>query len=316
MSDLDKTIRWPPGKNGASPQDGGRISAEGAAGVANREAHLVVIAHPDERFLGTRYGLPQDGSLVIGRSPTADIAFPEIASISRHHVRLTFEDKVWVEDLGSTNGTLVDDVVVTKRREVGSGDRIQVGAVHFKLLHERDVEHAYHVAVYEMMMRDGVTQLFNRRKFDEEAQREFARASRYSRPLSLVLFDVDDFKKVNDTHGHTAGDSVLQRIAVRTREVTRAEQIIARLGGDEFAILCPEIDTNGATLFAERLRKAIAAIEHRAGDKTFHVTCSFGVAGWGPAFSTFDAFFEVADRALYASKEAGRDRLTIAEVSG
>lgn len=312
MSDFDSTLRWRPapldGESPGKPED----SAADRQPSAD-EAYLVVIAHPEARYLGTRYGLHKGRSFIVGRSSKADISFPGITSISRFHAKVEFDerDEVWISDLDSTNGTLVDDVVVQERRQVASGERIQLGAVHFKLLHERDVEHAYHVAVYEMMMRDGLTQLFNRRKFEEEAQREIARSSRYSRPLSLMLFDVDEFKAVNDTHGHAAGDAVLQRIAARTREITRTEQVVARLGGDEFAILCPELDTHGVELFAERLRKEIGGIQHEARGQLFHVRCSFGAAGWSAEIGTLDAFLELADRALYASKQMGRDSVTV-----
>lgn len=314
MTDFDSTFRWRPTDDGGVA-DGSRNSASGDTETSENEAYLVVIAHPDEKVLGTRYSLPRGRSIVIGRSSTADVRLTGIESISRLHTKLTFENLVWIEDLGSTNGTLVDDVVVTSRQEVRSGDRIQVGAVHFKLLHERDVEHAYHVAVYEMMMRDGLTQLFNRRKFDEEAEREFARASRYSRPLSLVILDVDDFKSVNDTYGHMAGDSVLQQIAARVREVTRTEQIVARLGGDEFAILCPEVEIAGVSAFAERLRTEIESMEHREKDQLFHVTCSLGIAGRAAAMATFDDLYRAADRAMYSSKENGRNMVAVAEGS-
>jgi pSer/pThr/pTyr-binding forkhead associated (FHA) protein len=160
-------------------------------------AYLVLIAHPDNEQLGTRYALPPGGVLEIGRSASCDIRFPSITSISRNHARLTFETGVWIEDLQSTNGTRVNDVPVSEPLKLSSGDRIQTGTLHFKLLHDRDVEHAYHVAVYELMTRDGLTQLYNRRRFDEDAEKEFGRASRHGRPLSLVLFDIDHFKNVN-----------------------------------------------------------------------------------------------------------------------
>src|SRR5205085_10377144 len=133
-------------------------------------------------------------------------------------------------DLGSTNGTIVEDEPAHGPTVLRSGARFQVGAVHFKLLVEQDVEHAYHLAVYEMMMRDGLTALYNRRKLDEEADRECARALRYHRPLSLVIFDIDHFKVVNDTWGHLRGDAVLQRVASGARGVMRAEQVLARIG--------------------------------------------------------------------------------------
>jgi two-component system cell cycle response regulator len=278
-------------------------------------ADVLLIAHPENALLGTRYRLTRGGSLLIGRSSKAGISLPDVPSVSRHHAKLEFADGITIEDLGSTNGTRVEDVIIDGPRSLSSGQRFQVGAVHFKLLHDRDVEQAYHVAVYELMMRDGLTQLFNRRKFDEEAHREWLRAERYRRPLALVLFDVDHFKRVNDTHGHLQGDAVLQRIAATARDVTRTEQVVARVGGEEFAVLCPEVDGEGAWALAERLRAAIADLEHAGLEEPFRVTCSFGVASSDKPFASFAEMYDGADRALYASKEGGRDRVTVAGAS-
>lgn len=304
MTDFDSTFRWRPGHRRKGAADGVAPAEEPAAPT---EAYLVVIAHPEETVLGRRFQVSRGASLVIGRSSDADISFPSVTSISRHHARVSVDERTFIEDLGSTNGTLVNDAVVHGRQEIASGDRIQLGTIHFKVLSERDVEHEYHVAVYEMMMRDGLTQLFNRRKFDEEAAREFARCSRYGRPLSLVLFDIDELKTVNDTHGHPAADGMIRNVAARARELCRTEQTLARLGGDEFAILCPEVEPGGVMIFAERLRTEIEALEHHGKDGTFRVSCSFGVASWTPAMTTFEDLFKAADDALYASKVAGRN---------
>lgn len=275
-------------------------------------ADVVLIAHPENLLLGTRYPLARGDALEIGRSPSAHISLPDVTSVSRRHARLTFLDEIRIEDLGSTNGTIVEDQVVTGSREIRSGERFQVGAVHFKLLHEQDVEHAYHVAVYELMMRDGLTSLYNRRKFEEEARRECVRAVRYHRPLSLVLFDADDFKSVNDTHGHLKGDAVLKRIAATAQEMTRSEQVVARVGGEEFGVLCPEVGAQGSEALAERLREAIAGIEHRHEGCSFGVTCSFGVAAWDESWQSFSELYDAADAALYESKQRGRNRTTVA----
>jgi two-component system cell cycle response regulator len=275
-------------------------------------ADVLLIAHPENTLLGTRYRLTRGGSLLIGRSSKAGISLPDVPSVSRHHAKLEFGESITIEDLGSTNGTRVEDAIIDGPHPVLSGQRFQVGAVHFKLLHDRDVEQAYHLAVYELMMRDGLTQLYNRRKFDEEAQREWLRAERYRRPLALVLFDVDHFKRVNDTHGHLQGDAVLQRIAATAREVTRTEQVVARVGGEEFAILCPEVDGEGAWALAERLRAAIADLEHAGLEEPFRVTCSFGVASTEKPWASFAEMYDAADRALYASKDGGRDRVNVA----
>lgn len=277
------------------------------------EASVILIAHPEQRSLGSRYRLARGGSLDIGRSVTADVSLPDVPSVSRNHARLCWADEgVQIQDLGSTNGVCVNDRRIAGPTALRSGDRFQTGAVHFKFLLEKDVEHAYHLAVYELIMRDGLTQLYNRRKFEEEAQREFARAERYGRAVSLILFDIDRFKDVNDSHGHLVGDTVLKRLAGMVSEHVRAEQVMARVGGEEFALLCPEVDAEGARALAERLREAIAQQTHGEEGGPFLITCSFGVAALGSGMGSPEDLFAAADAALYQSKESGRNRVTLA----
>src|SRR5262245_47536233 len=167
------------------------------------EADIILISHPENQRLGSRFRLSPGSTLEIGRSPSVGISLPEVMSISRKHARLRYTGQaVTVEDLGSTNGTYVNGMPVKGKAALRSGDRFQTAAVHFKFLHEQDVESAYHLAIYELMMRDGLAEIYNKRKYDEELQREFARAVRHSRPLSLIVFDLDEFKVVNDTYGH------------------------------------------------------------------------------------------------------------------
>lgn len=274
------------------------------------DAAVILIAHPENRRLGNRFTLPPGGTLEIGRAPSAGVSLPEVPSLSRSHARLRYAaGKVSIEDLGSRNGTYVNDRAVRGVVELHSGDRFQVGSVHFKFLHERDVEHAYHEAIYQMVMRDGLTEVFNQRKFQEEGEREIARALRHGRPLALVLFDIDHFKSVNDNYGHLCGDAVLKQMAARVNELLRPEQIFARIGGEEFAVLCPETDLDGATVMAGKLRELFEAAPFECGTATVGVTCSFGVAGVGPEMRRLDDLIEAADRALYRAKNGGRNRV-------
>ncbi|MEO8277169.1 MAG: GGDEF domain-containing protein [Thermoanaerobaculia bacterium] len=285
-------------------------SEEDGSGRPALEANVILIAHPENARLGTRYRLVSGAALEIGRSDSVEISLPEVRSISRSHARLRYQGrKVTVEDAGSTNGTFVNDQRVDGPTLLRSGDRFQVGSVHFKFLHEQDVEHAYHEAIYQMVMRDGLTEALNQRKFHEELAREFARASRHDRPLSLVLFDIDSFKEVNDTHGHLCGDMVLKQVAASVREHVRSEQVFARLGGDEFAVLCPETGIQGGQALAEKLRARLSDLSFAREGKLFAVTCSFGIAERLPDMASEQSLFEAADRALYSAKGAGRNRV-------
>ena len=286
--------------------------AQAASPETYYEAAVILISHPENRRLGNRFTLAPGGTIDVGRSPAAGISLPEVPSLSRSHARLRYlGGRVTVEDLGSRNGTYVNDRQVRGVVELHTGDRFQVGSVHFKFLHERDVEHAYHEAIYQMVMRDGLTEVFNQRKFQEEGTRELARALRHGRPLTIVLFDIDHFKKVNDTHGHLCGDAVLKQIASRVNELLRPEQIFARIGGEEFAVLCPETDLEGATVLAEKMRELFEARSFECGTTPVSVTCSFGVAVAETEMRRLDDLVETADRALYRAKNEGRNRVVV-----
>lgn len=278
-------------------------------------AILILIAHPDNECLGSRTRLETGSSVTIGRDPVCEIAFPEVPSLSRFHARVSFlSDGVVVEDLESTNGTFVSDRRVTMATDLSSGDRIQFGALHFKFYREEDVEAVYHEAIHLLVMQDGLTEIANRRKFREELSREFARADRHERPLAIVVFDIDHFKKINDTFGHLCGDFVLKRLTRICRKRLRPEQVFARMGGDEFAILSPETTIEGVEILAERLRASISdyRFETDMVADSFQITCSFGCAEMKSAMPGENDLYEAADRALYSAKDAGRNRVGLA----
>jgi len=277
------------------------------------EANVILIAHPDGRHLGTRYRLGPGQSVEIGRSAEAALSLPDVPSVSRVHARLSYGDgAVTLEDLGSTNGTYVNGRMVHEPEPLKSGDRFQVGAAHFKFLHEADVEHAYYEAIYDLVTRDGLTEVHNRRKYQEEVEREFARARRHGRTLSLILLDLDVFKRINDRCGHLCGDFVLKRVALVAGELLRPEQTFARMGGDEFAILNPEMDLAGARELAEKVRVRVAEIDYRYAGQPVPITCSLGVAGLDRGMGKPDDLYLAADRALYRSKQAGGNQVTVA----
>jgi two-component system, cell cycle response regulator len=284
-----------------------------AGGREGREANLIVIAHPNQAMLGRRYRITSEAPLEVGRSSEVALSFPEVPSISRRHARLTLVDgEVRLEDLGSRNGTFLNDEPMATSRLLASGDRFQVGTVVFKFLHEEDAENAYHEAIYNLVIRDGLTNVFNRRRFHEEIDREFQRARRYGRPLAVVLLDVDHFKRINDTYGHVSGDTVLRLLAHAVESLLRPEQLVARVGGEEFVVLCPETTLEGASTLAERLRVAIETLELTSRGCKIPVTCSFGVAELQPGMRSADELYAAADHAMYLAKSAGRNRVMVA----
>lgn len=161
---------------------------------------------------------------------------------------------------------------------------------------------------------DGLTSLYNRRYCEEQLQRTFLRASRYGRPFSFVLFDADQFKDVNDTHGHIVGDRVLRELSLLLTQSARSTDLLARYGGDEFAVIAPETSAENAFHCAERIRKQIEESPIRIGDLEIPMTVSAGIA-CGPlaGVNSAEQVIEHADRALYRAKAAGRNRTEIAK---
>ena len=163
---------------------------------------------------------------------------------------------------------------------------------------------------------DHLTGALTRRGFVEQAEREMARSRRYQRPSALVMLDVDHFKVVNDTYGHTTGDQVLHQLARLAEATLRPIDVFGRLGGEEFGILLPETDADEALIVAERLREAIAGYAMQLSNgATLTVTASFGIAVLAPAVTSVATWIEQADAALYAAKAGGRNctRLELVE---
>jgi diguanylate cyclase len=158
---------------------------------------------------------------------------------------------------------------------------------------------------------DFLTGLFNRRHFFELARQEFVKSTRYNRPLSVVIFDLDIFKSVNDTYGHLVGDQALAHIGNLVHQITRKPDIPARYGGEEFIILLPETGRDSAQIFAERLRHLVENSPVLCDGNLIHLTVSVGVSGKDDKGNTesFDHLISQADQALYKAKSAGRNRV-------
>jgi diguanylate cyclase (GGDEF)-like protein len=160
---------------------------------------------------------------------------------------------------------------------------------------------------------DGLTGIHNRRHFMELAEAEWSRFQRYHRALSLVMFDIDHFKAVNDRYGHDAGDMVLAEFAKIALDMTRASDVVARIGGEEFAMLLPETNIAAAVAVADRLRRSVEERVIAAGAQTLRITVSAGAAQAIASMSGVARLMKAADEALYAAKHGGRNRVVAAE---
>ncbi len=247
----------------------------------------------------------------IGRGKDADIRIDD-AGISRCHARFvrTEDGRFLVEDLRSTNGVFLNGKKID-RAELTSADRIQLGPtvlVRFGLL-DADEEELMR-QLYESSTRDALTRAFNRKYLTERLSAEVAYALRHQTPIALILFDLDHFKKVNDDHGHQAGDAVLRVVAAQVARVIRTEDVFARYGGEEFAVIVRGISHANVAVFAERIRRSVAELEIPYGEARLRATISAGVASLHQCGErTADALVTLADERLYRAKSSGRNRV-------
>lgn len=248
---------------------------------------------------------------VLGRDDSADIAVAD-ASISRRHASIErTEQGYWISDLGSTNGTFVNEKRVD-RSPLVPGDRVQLGGFIFKFLCSNHIELQYHEVVYSMMTRDGLTGTLNKRYLLDLLEREFRKAAHRQTPLTLILFDIDHFKSVNDTYGHLAGDEVLKEVANRIDSVIAEHDVFARYGGEEFAILLTGISKKETVDMAERCRQIIESSPFTTSVGPLPITISLGVSEFRDLEAPTDAnqLVQAADEKLYESKRAGRNRVS------
>jgi diguanylate cyclase (GGDEF)-like protein len=268
------------------------------------EACIVVIYGPE---LGKRIQLGA-APFTIGRSSTNDL-FIDQESTSRQHARISFDRGEYVvQDLGSTNGTFVNDEPV-RARGLKDGDQIRIGRSILKFMTGENVEVHYHEEIYRLMTVDGLTQAHNRRYFDDALEREFNRAKRYQRALSLVMMDIDHFKRVNDTYGHLAGDHLLRQIAYAIKQRVRTHDVFARTGGEEFAVILPEVGVDGARITAEKIRQVVEVTPVRHEQQVIPCTVSLGVATLQGDEGAAGDLYKRADELLYRAKESGRNRV-------
>ena len=256
-------------------------------------------------YLGRRFTI-KDKAIVIGRSPDCDIQLADDC-VSRMHCRvIASREGVVVSDLNSTNGTYLNGTAVAAR-PLKDGDKIKVGRSIFKYLSGHNIEHAYHEEIYRLKTTDGLTGANNKRYFEEDLDRELCRFFRYGRPLSLMMMDIDFFKRINDEYGHLAGDRVLSQLGVLLGMNVRREDTFCRYGGEEFAVLMPEMNLEEAVSVAKRLRKLVAEAHFDFEGLDLPVTISIGVAEADTSMSNPDDFVKVADDQLYKAKNAGRN---------
>jgi two-component system cell cycle response regulator len=284
--------------------------APGEADGQTLAACLVVLSGSS---VGEIYRLEKD-RVVLGRGDKVDLRLID-DGISREHAQVVrLSGQLLVEDLGSTNGTYCNGERI-QRHPLAEGDKILLGSTTIlKFSYQDRLDEMFQRQMSESALRDGLTRAFNKRYFSERIESEFQYAARHRAPLSLIFIDIDHFKKINDLHGHQAGDYVLTQLATLLMSMLGEEEVLARYGGEEFAILARGSESAAAASLSERMCAAVAAHPFAHAGTAISVTVSIGVASaLAPGLGSAAELVARADETMYAAKRAGRNRVCVWE---
>ena len=258
---------------------------------------------------GSIFNLVQ-GENTIGRNPDCSISL-DFHGVSRKHFTIdVHENEVLLTDLGSANGTYLNNQKVESPVALKRADMIKIGAIAMKYLPPGDPERLTYDKLHEEANTDGLTKCYNKTYFNNSLETEVKKCKVTGKPLTLIIFDLDHFKKLNDNYGHDAGDFVLKEKARLIRDNgIRQGDVFARYGGEEFCILLPNTNLKQGFEIAERLRKLIEKHEFIYDSKRLPVAASIGVADYRQGVTNGTDLFKRADSAVYKSKEGGRNQV-------
>ena len=275
--------------------------------IARLDAHIIDVSPACEDVLGyTKAELLTMTLLDVIVNPQDSVRFQNALS-ERGSVR-NFESELQRKD-GRVIYTLVS--ATPRLDENGEVNGVQGNVHDITARKQAETERVRALELEQIAITDPLTEIYNRRFFNQVANKELERARRSNSPLSLILFDIDHFKSVNDTYGHLVGDQVLINLAALCDQNVRSMDLFARFGGEEFVILMPDTDSEAAAESAERLRKIVAEKPlAREGTTDIFVTISLGIASLNFESSPeFNNLLRRADQALYRAKKAGRNRV-------
>jgi len=270
---------------------------------ARTRAFLIVIRGPRE---GRLFRLDQPVTR-IGRAIDCEVRIDDVGVSRRHAVIERRDRRLVIVDQGSRNGTYVDGTRITEMA-LQDGHRIQLSGVILKVTYQDPLEEDFQRRIYNSVTRDGLTGAYNKEYFQERLKSSVALANRHQSPLSVITFDLDHFKNLNDHFGHPAGDHALRQVSTVVQLTLREEDILARCGGEEFGLILQQTGHETAREVAERLRLAIAEHRFEWDGERMEVSASVGVATLSAELSTPEALIQAADQNLYRAKAGGRNR--------
>jgi two-component system, cell cycle response regulator len=269
----------------------------------------LVHIYPVSAAIGVRY-LLNDKPVLLGRGEECEIRIQD-HSVSRRHARIQPQPEGFVViDLNSTNGTFINDKQIPEGQVLSDGDYLRIGNCIYRYLAGGNVEAEYHEEIYRLTIIDALTQIHNHRYLIDFLEREVLRSARHNRPLSVMMFDIDKFKSINDNLGHLGGDFALRELAGLVRKTVRREDLFARYGGEEFCVVLVETNAQQAGEAGERIRSLVEAHPFRFEDKLFNLTISVGIAELIPNCpATPHDLLRRADENLFSAKRSGRNRV-------
>lgn len=279
------------------------------AAAAHEEISILVLSGPG---VGHFHKVPREGGL-IGRDTSVEVSIPDPA-LAQHHAQLERQKGggFVLRDLGGRHGVLIDGRR-TASRMLADGDRIQLSdETVIRVRYHEGREAELLVSAHEPSLRDPLTGVANRRYLLERLEQELGFSRRHGAPFTLLMLDIDFFKRINDEHGQTVGDQALRTVARALHAAVRVEDVLARYGGDEFTVLSRGYDHREGMQFGERLVKAIRDKTIRTGERSLQVTLSAGVASYhrGEPESHMHLIAR-AETALFRAKHGGRNQVAV-----
>lgn len=273
---------------------------------------VIVLVGPTG-YIGKQW-LITKSDMTIGRSVETELYVSD-ASLSRSHAKFEVSgNDVFILDLGSTNKTLVNGMPLAPniKRKLVNNDQIKTGNVIFKFLEKGNLESISNQQVFEKAQKDALTGAYSKGALLEKGPESIKRAEVLGEPLSVITFDIDHFKKINDGYGHPGGDFILRELGqLMQSKLVRSNDYFARYGGEEFVIILQATPIKTAQEVAERIRQTVESHLFVFENKLIKVTISIGVSTW-ILQDTWDKVYGRADQALYQSKQGGRNRVTVA----
>lgn len=273
---------------------------------------MIIVLMGPPSYIGKQWSLTET-DMVIGRSVESQV-FIDDKSVSRAHAKFViYNNEVSIIDLGSSNKTVINGDVVQPLTpyKLKNNDQIKTGNVIFKFLEKGSIEAATTKDMYEKSQKDALTGAFSKGALLDKGPEAMKRSEILNEPLSLIAFDIDHFKKVNDTHGHPAGDYVLKELArIVSTKLVRGNDYFARSGGEEFVLLLYGSTLSQSLEIAERIRSTVQGHRFEFENTVMPITVSLGVSTKEPQDSDWQNIFKRADDALYNSKKSGRNRVS------